>query len=203
MAMPARKDSRTSVTLLGRLAMTPADQAAWEEFVDRYGKRILQWARAWGLQEADVLEVSQQVLTRVYQRLPRFEYDPSRSFRGWLRTIVDHAAIDALGASRRDAGTGTSETMSLLQNVEARSDLVRKIEQEYDFELLEQATLLVRQRVEPRTWQAYEMTAGGTCSPADAARTLSMKVGAVYQAKSNVLQQLRTEISRLEKNGLI
>jgi RNA polymerase sigma-70 factor (ECF subfamily) len=191
------------VTLLGRLAATPADQAAWEEFVDRYGKRILQWARSWGLQEADVLEVSQQVLTRVYQKLPRFEYDPSRSFRGWLRTIVDHAAHDALGAAPRDAGTGASDTISLLKNVEARSDLVRKIEQEYDLELLEQATILVRQRVEPRTWQAYELTASGQCSPVEAARTLSMKVGTVYQAKSTVLQQLRAEISRLDKNGLV
>ena len=85
--MPARDDS-TSSTLLHRLALQPPDQAAWSEFVERYGPRIFQWCRAWGLQEADILDVSQTVLTRLSQRLRRFEYDPSRRFRSWLRSLI-------------------------------------------------------------------------------------------------------------------
>ena len=44
--------SRTSVTLLGRLHHYPTDQAAWSDFVARYGPKILQWCRRWRLQEA-------------------------------------------------------------------------------------------------------------------------------------------------------
>jgi RNA polymerase sigma-70 factor (ECF subfamily) len=199
--MAAPSNSSTSVTLLGRLASSPSDQAAWGEFVDRYGKRVLQWARAWGLQDADVQEVSQQVLTRVFLQLPKFRYDPSGSFRGWLRTIVHHAAHDALAAAPRDAGAGGTESLRLLDNLEARSDLVRRIEREFDLELLEQATRDVRQRVEPATWRAYELTACEQRPPAEVAATLGMKVGAVYQAKSSVLRQLRDEIARFEARG--
>jgi hypothetical protein len=77
--MAARDDSNTSLTLLARLACSPPDQAAWCEFVDRYGPRILQWCRAWALQEADILDVSQAVLTKLLVQLGRFQYDPEGS----------------------------------------------------------------------------------------------------------------------------
>ena len=200
--MPAQNDSSTSITLIGRLAQNPVDQAAWVEFVDRYGRRVLHWARAWRLQEADVQEVSQRVLTKVFVQLPRFVYDPSRSFRGWLRTIVEHAVHDALATTPKDAATGLTDTMHLLGTVEARVDLARRIEQEYDLEMLEQASAIVRQRVEPQTWKAYELTTRDQRAPAEVARNLGMNVGAVYQAKSSILHQLRQEISRLEASGL-
>jgi hypothetical protein len=38
-------DSRTSITLLGRLRQAPAEQAAWSEFVERYGRKIYGWCR--------------------------------------------------------------------------------------------------------------------------------------------------------------
>jgi RNA polymerase sigma-70 factor (ECF subfamily) len=199
--MSARNDSKTSVTLLGRLASRPADQAAWVEFVDRYGRRVLHWARAWGLQEADVQEVSQQVLTKVFVQLPKFDYDPSRSFRGWLKTVVQSAACDALAAVPKDAGTGGTDVHQAIDAVEARGDLARRIEEEYDVELLEQATRIVRQRVELRTWRAYELTACERRPPSEVAGTLGMKVGTVYQAKSSILQQLRNQIAELETNG--
>ena len=92
--------SKTSATLLGRLAASPPDQAAWSDFVDRYGPRILKWCRAGGLQEADVLDVSQAVLTKLFVQMQRFDYEPSKSFRGWLRTIVRNVANDAFSAPR-------------------------------------------------------------------------------------------------------
>src|SRR5437762_7758750 len=77
--------SRTSPTLLGRLRTDPADQAAWGEFVARYGPKIYGWCRQWNLQETDAQDVTQNVLFRLLRRLQAFEYDPARSFRGWLR----------------------------------------------------------------------------------------------------------------------
>jgi hypothetical protein len=37
--------STTDVTLLGRLRDDPTDQAAWGDFVARYGPQILRWCR--------------------------------------------------------------------------------------------------------------------------------------------------------------
>src|SRR5205823_14226867 len=60
--MPAGGNSRTRVTLLGRLRADPSDQRTWAEFVDHYGPRIVVWCRTWDLQDADAQDVTQTVL---------------------------------------------------------------------------------------------------------------------------------------------
>src|SRR5467141_2571854 len=95
------KGSRTSVTLLCRLRDTPDDAAAWEAFVRRYGPKIYEWCRQWRLQEADAEDVTQNVLLRLAQKLRAFNYDATRSFRGWLRTLTQNALSDFLQAQAR------------------------------------------------------------------------------------------------------
>ena len=89
----------------------------------------------------------------------------------------------------------------LLQTVAARDDLVAKLEEEFDRELLEQATLRVRLRVEPHTWDAFQLVALEGHSGAEAAARLSMKVAAVFVAKGRVQKLLREEIDRLERGA--
>ena len=153
------KGTETSTTLLGRLALFPLDQAAWEEFVERYGPLVVNWCRRWGEQEADALDVTQVVLSKLAVQMRRFAYDPSRSFRTWLHTVALNAWRDSRDARRPDAASGHSETLELLNNLEARDDLLRRLEQQYDLELLAEASRRVRERVQPRTWGAYELTA--------------------------------------------
>jgi len=196
--MQPRDDSKTSPTLLGRLALVPTDQAAWSEFVDRYGPRIVKWCRSRGLQDADILDVSQAVLAKLAVRMRGFHYDPSRSFRGWLRTLVRNAVSDALAARGRLVGIGSSKTSELLASLEAREDLVRRLEEEFDHELLEAATRVVRLRVASKTWEAYYLTTFEERPANDVAATLGMRVGAVYQAKSSVLHMLEEEVLKLE-----
>jgi RNA polymerase sigma factor (sigma-70 family) len=196
--MAGRDDSKTSLTLLGRMACSPPDQAAWCDFVDRYGPRILHWCRAWALQEADVLDVSQAVLTKLAVQMGRFEYDPAGSFRNWLRTLVERAALNLLSARGRVVGGGTAQTVQILSNLEARDDLVHRLEAEFDLELLEAATRIVLERVAPKTWEAYDLTARHGCSAPDVAVRLGMRVGTVYQAKSSVTRMLQEEVRKLE-----
>src|SRR5262245_40922238 len=99
----------TSTTLLGRLALFPLDQAAWEEFVKRYGPSVLGWCRRWGAQEADALDISQVVLAKLAVQMRHFAYDPSRSFRSWLRAVALNAWRDSLDARRPDAASGETE----------------------------------------------------------------------------------------------
>jgi RNA polymerase sigma factor (sigma-70 family) len=195
--MPIHDDSKTSRTLLGRLAASPPDEIAWQEFVERYGPRIIYWCRAWKLQDADVLDVSQAVLTKLSVRLKRFEYNPTGSFRSWLHTLVERTVADVMGSEGRKAG-GSSAYVDLLENVEARADLARRLEEEFDLELLESAIQVVRARVAPRTWEAYDLTAREGRSVPEVAARLQMNIATVYKAKSSVIQLLQAEVRKLE-----
>jgi RNA polymerase sigma-70 factor (ECF subfamily) len=85
---------RTSARLLGRLRTDATDQAAWAEFVYRCGRRIHQWCRQWNVQEADAQDLTQTVLTELAAKMRTFTYDPSRSFRAYLKTLTHFACCD-------------------------------------------------------------------------------------------------------------
>ena len=194
--------SVTPVSLLSRLCRDPNNPGAWEEFVQHYGPKVLLWCRHWGLQRADAEDVTQDVLLDVAQKMQTFRYDPARSFRAWLKTLAHGAWCDWLKRRSRQAqGTGDSRVLELLQTTAARDDLVRKLEEGYDAELLETAGVRVRLRVGPRSWEAFRLLAFEGKSGAEAAAQLGMTVGAVFMAKSRVQKMLREEIRKLEEGN--
>jgi RNA polymerase sigma-70 factor (ECF subfamily) len=188
----------TSATLLNRVR-SPLDQEAWNEFVERYGRRIYGWCRQWGLQEADAEDVTQDVLLRLARKMRGFAYDPSRSFRGWLRTLTHHAWSDFLeGRKRPGAGSGDGEVARALEQVEARDDLTRWLDEEFTRALFEEASARVRLRVAPHTWEAFRLTAVEGKSGAEVAALLGMQVATVFVARSKVQKMLQDEARRLD-----
>jgi RNA polymerase sigma-70 factor (ECF subfamily) len=189
----------THVTLLARLRLDPTDQAAWEVFVERYGRHIYRWCRKWKLQDADAEDVTQDILVKLARNLRAFAYDPSRSFRGWLKTLAHHAWRDFADSPRRaQAGAGDAQVWELMKTLEAREELVQKLQEAFDHELLEAAKVRVRLRVAPRTWEAFRLVALEGLPVAEVAATVPMQVAMVYVAKSKVQKMLQEEIQKLE-----
>jgi RNA polymerase sigma-70 factor (ECF subfamily) len=83
--------------------------------------------------------------------------------------------------------------------VAAREDLVQRLQEQFDHELLEMAMGSVRQRVEPRTWEAFRLLALEQQPAAEAARRLGMKVATAYVARGKVQKMVREELRRLEQ----
>ena len=200
--MPDRDtDSGTSTSLLARLQQAPADQAAWAEFVRRYGARIHEWCRRWGLQEADTQEVHQEVLLKLVRAMQAFRYDPARRFRGWLKTVAHHAWQDLVRGRRQVPRGGDPAADDPVQSLAARDDLAAWVERAYEQELLDLALERVRPRVQPHTWEAFRLTAFDGVPAADVGARLGMAVTSVYKAKSNVQKLLEAEVSELDGGG--
>lgn len=191
---------RTSASLLGRLRVGAPGPGDWDDFVRRYGPLIRQWCRRWRLQEADAEDVTQEVLARLAARLRGFEYDPSKSFRAYVKTVAHYAWCDLIESRKRPGagGSGDSVVLEQLNALEARDDLQARLVDAFDHEVLEEATARVRLRVEPRTWDAFRLTAVDGLSGAEAAERVGMSIAAVFKAKSKVQKMLREEVQRLE-----
>jgi RNA polymerase sigma factor (sigma-70 family) len=197
--MDSASEPRTSPTLLGRLRRAPADQSAWAEFVDRYGRKIYGWCRHWGLQDADAEDVMQTVLARLADKMQAFAYDPRRSFRGWLRTLAHHTWSDFVADPGRAArGSGDPQILDRLHSVEARDDLARHLDEQCERDLLEEAMIRVRLRVEARTWDAFRLLALEGRSGAEAGAQLGMKVATVFVARSKVQRMIQEEVRKLD-----
>jgi RNA polymerase sigma-70 factor (ECF subfamily) len=181
------------------LRSDPGDQSAWSAFVDRYGPQIHAWCLRWKLQEADAQDVTQMVLVRLVRHLPGFKYDPSRSFRGWLRTLTAHSWNDLVGEQVRGVrGSADMVVAEMLNTIQARADLSRHLEEAFDQELLELAEEEVSRRVEPHTWEAFRLTALEGVAAAEAASRLGIRVATVYRARHVVQTMLRETVAALE-----
>jgi RNA polymerase sigma-70 factor (ECF subfamily) len=191
----------TSPTLLARLRHDPSNEAAWDEFVEHYGPHIYRWCRQWRLQDADAEDVAQEILLKLARKLRDFAYNPKSSFRGWLKTVAHHAWRDFVDGRSLARPIADERIWELLQSVEAREDLVQKLEEAFDYELLEAAKVQVRLRVAPHTWEAFRLVAIEGLPVAEVAAHVHMQVAMVYVAKSKVKKMLQEEIQKLEANA--
>jgi RNA polymerase sigma-70 factor (ECF subfamily) len=196
--MAADRDTETSRTLLERIQVKPDDPQAWRLFVERYQPRIRRWCLAWGLQDSDADDVVQDVLVKLFAALRRFRYDPSRSFRAWLKTVTQHALSDFRTARRRDPGQDAGPIALVADSAEAQSDLERQIEEAFERDLLYVAMHLVKGRVKPATWDAFQLTALDGLSGAEAAQRLGIAVAHVFVAKHRVQKMLQEEVRILK-----
>src|SRR4051794_14003852 len=190
----------TSPTLLARLRNDPSNAAAWDEFVEHYGRHIYRWCRQWGLQVADSEDVTQEILLKLGRKLRDFAYDPDSSFRGWLKTVAHHAWRDFVDERKGTRAFAGGQISDLLESVEAREDLIHKLEEAFDHELLETAKIQVRLRVAPHTWEAFQLVAIEGRPAAEVAANLHMQIAMVYVAKSKVQKMLQEEIQKLEED---
>lgn len=188
----------TSPSLLERLRHAPPDDTAWEVFMRRYAPRIGQWCRRWGLQEADIHDLTQEVLVSLARQMTEFEYDAQRSFRAWLKTVTHRAWCRFVSQRQRQPRAGGAGLTALLESVPARDDLFGQIEQESDWALLEMALARVQRRVWGNTWEAFRLQALEGRSGAEVAQRLGMQLNAVYTARSNVQKLLKEELRRLQ-----
>ena len=201
--MASRALLSTSATLLLRVRDV-SDTEAWNDFVDRYGPKILQWCRLYKLQESDSADVAQEVLTKLVGAMREFDYDPRRgSFRGWLKTVTANTVRDLARRWKRPAerGAGDSNTLAMLNQLadpKALNELTRHIEEQFQSELLAEAESRVRLRVQPRTWTAWKQATVQQLPAAVVAEHVKMSVAEVYVAKSRVTKMLREEVMRLD-----
>ena len=102
---------------------------AWQRLVHLYTPLVYGWCRRTGLQEADALDVGQDVFKSVWSNIQGFRREqPGDTFRGWLRIIVRNKLNDF---HRRKDGEpvaqGGSELATRMQEEPASVDLESNI----------------------------------------------------------------------------
>ena len=196
-----RFDTRRSllVRLQDAASVTAADAAAdWAEFVRVYSPHVLHWCRGCGLQESDARDVCQEVLVRFWKRSATFQYDPMRRFRSYLRQILTSALSGWSAARKSELPAGGIEGLALLDSLPAREELMERIEEAYDTELLAIVIDDVKARVKPHTWRAFEIVAMEGKPGSEAAAELGISLDSVYASRRNVQKMLSESVARLE-----
>jgi RNA polymerase sigma-70 factor (ECF subfamily) len=191
--MATKPDGDTSLTLIERVQRFPPDRDAWDEFAHRYQPMIRAWCLKWGLQTSDADDVAQDVLLKLLGVMQRFQYDPSRSFSGWLKIVTQNTWNDFCNDRRREPGQLSPE-IPIAELSAARVDLERGLEDLFDRDLFETALRRVARRVKPVTWEAFRLLAVEGLSGQEVGQRLGIPVAHAFVAKNRVQKLLQEEI---------
>jgi len=183
----------TSESLLIRLK-SAEDYQAWSRFVELYTPLLFFWARKTGLQSQDSSDLVQDVLSVVHRKMPDFQYEPSKSFRGWLRTITLNKHREH---HRKKSLEYVDATQSALNNIPDQVDASSVWDLNYQQALVSRAMELLSSEFQPNTWNALrEYVFSGRPAPEVAAET-GLSVWTIYAAKSRLMGRLREELDGL------
>lgn len=191
--------SHTSLTLLERLRDSDESES-WDRLAELYTPLLRAWMRRYDVQESDADDVVQQVLMTVAAEVRSFDHNGrDGAFRSWLRKILANRLREHWRARKyRPVATGNSDFRRQLDELaDDRSGVSELWDREHDEFVMKRLMEIVRPQFEPRTWQAFRrQVVDGERADAVAAE-LGMKTGAVYMAKSRVLNALRRESTGL------
>jgi RNA polymerase sigma-70 factor (ECF subfamily) len=178
------------------------DDVAWRAFRDRYERDLRTWCREYRLDDDLADEVCQDVWVEVADKIRSFEYDPSRRFRGWLRTRFQWRVVDAIERRLKDARFTRSLDDPLAipfegsfrDSVELGKDEPGPDSRDFAmFELTERIKAAVRARVNAQSWQVFWHIAIEGWTIRESADALNMTYVAAFAAHKRVRERLARE----------
>lgn len=187
----------TSTSLLRRACAD--DEFAWERLCRLFGPTIYRSARQLGLNAEDAADIVQEVFAVVARSLGSFDYRGANStFRGWLYVITRNKVRDLARLRDRRLATVAATDVELDLDLCVGPNVDQDCNDETETaRIVARALELIQIEFEHLTWRAFRRVAIDGSVATDVADELSMSVGAVYKAKSRVLQRLRRELEGL------
>lgn len=173
-----------------------------ETFVDiyvRYFDRVFGFLRLTLRDGHTAEDVAQEVFTRAFEHLPRFEIDAARPFRHWLFRIARNAAIDELGRGKRSQTCDPGDIQRWrdeLSEPERGDALQPSLGWVSDPELL-----LFVERLPAEQSQVLALTYLLGFSTREIAKVLGTTPAAIFQKRSRALRTLESRLAAIGRRG--
>jgi RNA polymerase sigma factor (sigma-70 family) len=197
----------THISLLCALQQEGRQEDMWAAFHTRYREVILGWCLRRGLPPDTAEDLTQEVMLKLFQRLPEYRYDPARGlFRSWLKTVVNNILTDFWRKRQRDpegaaiGGTTFLEQTHSLANPESVGELSVLLE-DRAVSVASEVFARVREKVKETTWQAFYQTLVEQRPASEVATGLSLSIAAVYKSTYRVKQMLLEEYRHVHRAG--
>jgi RNA polymerase sigma-70 factor (ECF subfamily) len=177
------------------------DSDSWRLFLDIYGPLVYSYCRRKSLQDADAVDVVQEVMTEVARCIGSFEYQPGRGrFRDWLGTVTYRRLVRFWEKKNRQLVVVDGKTTTEALERRAVSQQDPEWAEEFNTQIVKAALERIRRHFEPATWQAFERVWLQNQETSDTAAELNLLIEAVYKAKSRVLKRLEEEVLLLAED---
>lgn len=193
---PDESISDTSLSLLERVKAN--DEVAWGRLLDLYLPLVYRCCRTLKVKDADIPDVGQEVFRAVRRKIKSFRHDRAGdTFQGWLWTITQHKVADL---RRQNIGHVPPEGGSDAQKAFAEIPFDRDLsddESSTSQEIMSRALAIIAGEFPDWYAVAFLRVVIEEQRPVDVAKELGQRPSAISNAKSRILQRLRTEFRDL------
>lgn len=172
------------------------DATACERFDATYRPMVRAWGRRLGFVGDELDELCQIVMIEVLKKMKGFRYDPLRSFRGWIRQILQWRAMQLLRARRRAALPLVDPEAVMDSRVRAELITTRPLGDDPLMSLFDEIQGAVRRRVHPENWRIFWMIRVEQRPIAEVAELFGKSYVAAYRNQERIARMLREEARR-------
>jgi RNA polymerase sigma factor (sigma-70 family) len=191
----------TRITLLARLKK--AENAdAWNEFEETYRGFILSLIVRMGINQQDAEDISQAVLTKVWQKIEDFEYNQNKGkFHNWLAAMTRNTVKDFFRTKKNFiTGRDSVEYQEQYQSIEEHvlPDIDNLAREEWVLHITNLAWDNIKDSLYETKRQVFKMVSDEV-STREIAEKLGISEASVRVYKAEVFEKMRTEITRLNR----
>src|SRR5688572_15670774 len=206
LATNTNNDLPTRQSLLARLRNV-GDSESWRTFFETYWRLIYNVARKSGLSDDQAQDVVQDTLIAVARRMPDFRYDRSKgSFKQWLLLICRRRIQDQLRrmySARQFVQQNSEEASAAVENMPDTTPLPdAQIDSDWDQQwrdnVFQMALARVRQRANPKHYQAFECCVVQGMRASEAAAMLNLSPAEIYLAKHRISAAVKRAVKEVE-----
>jgi RNA polymerase sigma-70 factor (ECF subfamily) len=192
----------TRESLLSRLK-NRSDDESWVTFYHTYWRLIYNTAIRAGLNDAEAKDVVQETVVSVVKAMPDFRYDQKKGkFKGWLMRITQRRIADEWrkrdkvltnAGSKLVVNEDGQEVDELNSIPDANDELTKIWDTEWDRNLWHAALERVKQKVDLKQYQIFDLFVFKNLSVAEIANTMNVNRAYVYLIKHRMQKLLKKE----------
>jgi RNA polymerase sigma factor (sigma-70 family) len=191
----------TRVTLLAKLKKTE-NHEAWLEFEGIYRGFILSLIVRMGINQHDAEDISQAVLTKVWQKIEDFEYNQNKGkFHNWLAAMTRNTVRDFFRTKKNFiTGRDSVEYKEQYLDIEAQvlPDIENLAREEWVLHITNLAWDNIRGEIYETKQAVFKMVSEEVPNK-QIAQKLGISETSVRVYKAEVFEKMRTEINRLNQ----
>lgn len=170
------------------------DDLSWEEFTAAYERYIYLVIRGMNVGHHDAEDLVQSVMLAIWQKIPEFDYHPSRSkFRTWLCRITRNKVVDYIRSA-----TSESRKIDGVQIDEVSFPEIEAIaEKEWKAHITDSAWGNLQSEFNESTLKCFELMQNGGIAK-EVAVELEISESSVYVFFKRVKDRFIKEVRRLD-----
>jgi RNA polymerase sigma factor (sigma-70 family) len=175
------------------------DAAAWEKLLKVWTPCIFKFCLARGIQSANVADVVQMVMMRIFKYRDRFSAEgDGHRLKAWLLVIIKNTISDYLRRVKsKDRALGGSDAAGLIANYAEVLDSIESLGDDadcFDPGLWMAKTLeVIQEEVSPQTWEVFRLYKIENQTAKEVGEKFEMSAVAVRQRAFEVTKRIKRE----------